>query len=142
MICTIQVGGYKPGTIIDFEIPRKYGLRQTIGDTLGVGGVFRGLRTIPKVVEIARDIAEVGAPGCTFLNYTNPMAMLCMAVERAVGEVPTIGLCHSVQGTSQQLAHYAGLDYQHISYKVAGINHMAFFPRVQIPREGRLSPAL
>lgn len=127
VICTIQVGGYRPGTIIDFEIPRKYGLRQTIGDTLGVGGVFRGLRTIPKVVEIARDIAEVGAPGCTFLNYTNPMAMLCMAVERAVGEVPTIGLCHSVQGTSQQLAHYAGLDYQHISYKVAGINHMAFF---------------
>ncbi len=127
VICTIQVGGYKPGTIIDFEIPRKYGLLQTIGDTLGVGGVFRGLRTIPKVVEIARDIADVGAPGCTFLNYTNPMAMLCMAVERAVGEVPTIGLCHSVQGTSQQLAHYAGLDYQHISYRVAGINHMAFF---------------
>lgn len=126
VICTIQVGGYKPGTIIDFEIPRKYGLLQTIGDTLGVGGVFRGLRTIPKTLEIARDIAEVGAPGCTFLNYTNPMAMLCMAADKAVG-VPMVGLCHSVQGTSQQLANYAGLDPKHITYRVAGINHMAFF---------------
>ncbi|MET0263121.1 MAG: alpha-glucosidase/alpha-galactosidase [Rariglobus sp.] len=126
VICTIQVGGYKPGTIIDFEIPRRYGLLQTIGDTLGVGGVFRGLRTIPKTLEIAQDIADVGAPGCTFLNYTNPMAMLCMAADRAVG-VPMVGLCHSVQGTSQQLANYAGLDYRHITYRVAGINHMAFF---------------
>jgi alpha-galactosidase len=126
VICTIQVGGYKPGTVIDFEIPKKFGLQQTIGDTLGVGGVFRGLRTIPKTLEIARDIAEVGAAGCTFLNYTNPMAMLCMAADRAVG-VPMVGLCHSVQGTSQQLANYAGLDYRHITYRVAGINHMAFF---------------
>ncbi|HEY9248709.1 MAG TPA: alpha-glucosidase/alpha-galactosidase, partial [Rariglobus sp.] len=126
VICTIQVGGYKPGTVIDFEIPKKFGLLQTIGDTLGVGGVFRGLRTIPKTLEIARDIADVGAPGCTFLNYTNPMAMLCMAADKAVG-VPMVGLCHSVQGTSQQLANYAGLDYKHITYRVAGINHMAFF---------------
>lgn len=126
VICTIQVGGYKPGTVIDFEIPRKFGLLQTIGDTLGVGGVFRGLRTIPKTLEIARDIADVGAPGCTFLNYTNPMAMLCMAADKAVG-VPMVGLCHSVQGTSQQLANYAGLDYKHVTYRVAGINHMAFF---------------
>lgn len=126
VICTIQVGGYKPGTVIDFEIPRKFGLLQTIGDTLGVGGVFRGLRTIPKILEIARDIEEVGAPGCTFLNYTNPMAMLCMAADKAVG-VPMVGLCHSVQGTSQQLANYAGLDSKHITYRVAGINHMAFF---------------
>lgn len=126
VICTIQVGGYKPGTVIDFEIPKKFGLLQTIGDTLGVGGVFRGLRTIPKTLEISRDIAEVGAPGCTFLNYTNPMAMLCMASDKAVG-VPMVGLCHSVQGTSQQLANYAGLDPKHVTYRVAGINHMAFF---------------
>ena len=126
VICTIQVGGYKPGTVIDFEIPRKYGLLQTIGDTLGVGGVFRGLRTIPKTLEIARDIAEVGAQGCTFLNYSNPMAILCMAADKAVG-IPTVGLCHSVQGTSQQLANYAGLAYKDITYRVAGINHMAFF---------------
>jgi alpha-galactosidase len=126
VICTIQVGGYKPGTVIDFEIPRKYGLLQTIGDTLGVGGVFRALRTIPEMVAIARDIAEVGAPGCLLLNYTNPMAMNCTAVARAVG-IPHVGLCHSVQGTSQQLASYLGLPYGDITYLVAGINHMAFF---------------
>ena len=126
VICTIQVGGYKPGTVIDFAIPRKYGVLQTIGDTLGVGGVFRGLRTIPRILEIARDIADVGAPGCCLLNYTNPMAMLCMAVDKSIG-IPTMGLCHSVQGTSQQLANYLGLDMRHITYRVAGINHMAFF---------------
>jgi alpha-galactosidase/6-phospho-beta-glucosidase family protein len=126
VICTVQVGGYKPGTVIDFEIPRKYGLLQTIGDTLGVGGVFRGLRTIPVVTGIARDIAEVGAPGCLLLNYSNPMAMNCTAVARATG-IPHVGLCHSVQGTSQQLAGYLGLPYDDITYRVAGINHMAFF---------------
>ena len=87
VICTIQVGGYKPGTVIDFEIPKKYGLRQTIADTLGVGGVFRGLRTIPVINKIAQDIAEVGAPDCLLLNYTNPMAMNCLGVSRANGKV-------------------------------------------------------
>jgi alpha-galactosidase/6-phospho-beta-glucosidase family protein len=126
VICTVQVGGYKPGTVIDFEIPRKYGLLQTIGDTLGVGGVFRALRTIPVMTSIARDIADVGAPGCLLLNYTNPMAMNCTAVARATG-IPHVGLCHSVQGTSQQLASYLGLPYSDVTYHVAGINHMAFF---------------
>lgn len=126
VICTIQVGGYKPGTVIDFEIPKKFGLRQTIADTLGVGGVFRGLRTIPVINKIAQDIAEVGAPDCLFLNYTNPMAMNCLGVARAVG-IPHVGLCHSVQGTSQQLAGFLGLPYEDITYLVAGINHMAFF---------------
>ncbi|MFA7343721.1 MAG: alpha-glucosidase/alpha-galactosidase [Terrimicrobiaceae bacterium] len=128
VICTIQVGGYKPGTVIDFEIPRKFGLLQTIGDTLGVGGVFRALRTIPVINSIAEDIAVVGAEGCLLLNYTNPMSMNCMAVAKAVG-IPHVGLCHSVQGTSQQLAGFAGLPYQDITYLVAGINHMAFFLR-------------
>ena len=126
VICTVQVGGYKPGTVIDFEIPRKYGLLQTIGDTLGVGGVFRALRTIPVMTGIARDIAEFGVPGCLLLNYTNPMAMNCTAVAQATG-IPHVGLCHSVQGTSQQLASYIGLPYEDITYLVAGINHMAFF---------------
>ncbi len=126
VICTIQVGGYKPGTLIDFEIPKRYGLKQTIADTLGVGGVFRGLRTIPEIIKIVRDIESVGASNCLFLNYTNPMAMNCMAVDWAVG-VPTVGLCHSVQGTSKQLADYVGLKYEDVTYKVAGINHMAFF---------------
>lgn len=126
VICTIQVGGYRPSTVRDFEIPAKYGLRQTIADTLGVGGVFRGLRTIPKILEIARDIADVGHPDCLFLNYTNPMAMNCWAVDREVG-IPHVGLCHSVQGTSQQLSNYAELPYEDVTYLVAGINHMAFF---------------
>lgn len=130
VICTMQVGGFRPGTVIDFEIPAKYGLRQTIADTLGVGGVFRGLRTIPVMVGLARDIAEVGAPGCMLLNYTNPMAMNCWAVARATG-IPHVGLCHSVQHTSRQLAAYAGLPYEDVHYLVAGINHMAFFLRFE-----------
>ncbi len=130
VICTIQVGGYEPATVVDFEIPKKYGLRQTIADTLGVGGVFRGLRTIPVINGIARDIAEVGAPGCLLLNYTNPMAMCCWGVARAVG-IPHVGLCHSVQSTSQQLANDVGLSYDDVSYLVAGINHMAFFLRFE-----------
>lgn len=130
VICTIQVGGYEPGTTLDFEVPKKYGLRQTIGDTLGIGGIFRGLRTIPVLNAIARDIAAVGAPGCLLLNYTNPMAMACWAVDRAVG-VPCVGLCHSVQSTSRRLAGYAGLPYEDVTYQVAGINHMAFFLRFE-----------
>ncbi len=126
VICTVQVGGYKPGTVIDFEIPARYGLQQTIADTLGVGGIFRALRTIPVLVGIARDIAEVGAPGCLLLNYTNPMAMNCWAIDRAVG-VPHVGLCHSVQGTSAQLAGFANVPMEDVTYLVAGINHMAFF---------------
>jgi alpha-galactosidase len=126
VICAIQVGGFHPGTVLDFEIPRKYGLRQTIGDTLGVGGVFRGLRTIPVLNKIAEDIARVGAPGCLLLNYTNPMAMNCWGVDRAVG-ISHVGLCHSVQNTSRQLAEYAGIPYDDVTYLVAGINHMAFF---------------
>ena len=134
VICTVQVGGYKPGTVIDFEIPRKYGVLQTIADTLGVGGVFRALRTIPVMTSIAQDIADHGAPGCMLLNYTNPMAMNCMAVAQATG-IPHVGLCHSVQGTSQQLATYAGLPYQDVSYLVAGINHMAFFLKFEYKKQ-------
>lgn len=126
VICTVQVGGYKPGTVIDFEIPKKFGLEQTIADTLGVGGIFRALRTIPVLVGLAEDIAAVGAPGCLLLNYTNPMAMNCWAVNRATG-IPHVGLCHSVQGTSAQLAAFAGLPTEDVNYLVAGINHMAFF---------------
>lgn len=126
VICTIQVGGYKPSTVVDFEIPAKYGLQQTIADTLGVGGVFRALRTIPHIVAIAEDIKAHAKPGCLLLNYSNPMAMNCWAIDKATG-IPHVGLCHSVQGTSKQLADYAGLDYSDVTYKVAGINHMAFF---------------
>ena len=126
VITTIQVGGYKPSTVADFEIPAKYGVKQTIADTLGVGGIFRALRTIPELVKVARTLQEVGAPDPIFLNYSNPMAMNMWGIDRMTG-IPSVGLCHSVQGTSQQISSYCGLDYKDVNYLVAGINHMAFF---------------
>ena len=98
----IQVGGYRPSTVIDFEIPKRYGLRQTIGDTLGIGGIMRALRTVPVMLDFGRQMEQV-CPDVLFLNYTNPMAMLCMAMNRAA-TIRTVGLCHSVQGTAKDLA--------------------------------------
>ncbi len=121
----IQVGGYKPGTVIDFEVPKKYGLRATIADTLGVGGIMRALRTIPVMLDMCRDMEDV-CPQVTFLNYVNPMAMNTWAVARA-SKIRTIGLCHSVQGTAMQLAEDIGVPYDDINYLCAGINHMAFY---------------
>jgi len=128
-ICMIQVAGYRPGTVIDFEIPKKYGLRQTIADTLGIGGIMRGLRTIPVLLDICRDM-EALCPDATFLNYVNPMAMNCWAISRA-SAIKTVGLCHSVQGTAEQLAHDIGVPVEEINYLCAGINHMAFYLRFE-----------
>jgi alpha-galactosidase len=128
-ICMIQVAGYKPGTVIDFEIPKKYGLRQTIADTLGIGGIMRALRTIPVLVDMVHDMEAV-CPDVTFLNYVNPMAMNCWALNRA-SNIKTIGLCHSVQGTAHQLAHDIGVSPEEINYVSAGINHMAFYLRFE-----------
>ncbi|MGE3798045.1 MAG: hypothetical protein AB7G88_09395, partial [Thermomicrobiales bacterium] len=125
----IQVGGYEPATVIDFEIPKKYGLRQTIADTLGIGGIMRALRTIPVMLDISVDIEEL-APTAFFLNYTNPMAMLTMAMAQA-SNVETVGLCHSVFGTAQELAEILDLPEDEITYFCAGINHMAFFLRFE-----------
>jgi alpha-galactosidase len=125
VINMIQVGGYKPATVIDFEIPKKYGLRQTIGDTLGIGGIMRGLRTIPVVLDMAKDMEEL-CPDTLFLNYTNPMAMLTRAMARAT-RIQTVGLCHSVQGTAHELTTLLGLPEEEITYFCAGINHMAFY---------------
>lgn len=124
-ICMIQVAGYKPGTVVDFEIPKKYGLRQTIADTLGIGGIMRGLRTIPVLLEMCRDMEEL-CPDVTFLQYVNPMAMNCWAINRAT-KIKTVGLCHSVQGTAEQLAHDIHVPVEEINYVCAGINHMAFY---------------
>ncbi len=129
VINMIQVGGYEPATVIDFEIPKKYGLRQTIGDTLGIGGIMRALRTIPVMLDIALDIEEL-APSALFLNYTNPMAMLTMAMNQAT-DVQTVGLCHSVFGTAEELADILGLPVEEITYFCAGINHMAFYLRFE-----------
>jgi alpha-galactosidase len=132
-ICMIQVGGYKPSTVIDFEIPKKYGLRQTIADTLGIGGIMRALRTIPVLLAMCRDMEAV-CPDVTFLQYVNPMAMNCWAINRATS-IKTVGLCHSVQGTAEQLAHDINVPIDEINYVCAGINHMAFYLRFE--RDGQ-----
>ena len=124
-ICMIQVAGYKPGTVIDFEIPKKYGLRATIADTLGIGGIMRALRTIPVLLDMCRDMEEL-CPDVTFLNYVNPMAMNTWAINKATS-IKTVGLCHSVQGTAMQLAMNMGVPFNEIDYVCAGINHMAFY---------------
>jgi alpha-galactosidase len=129
----IQVGGYKPSTVIDFEIPRKYGLRQTIADTLGIGGIFRALRTIPVVLDMARDMESV-CPDVLFLNYVNPMAMVTGAILAATS-IKTVGLCHSVQGTAKQLARALGVPYEAMDYRCAGINHMAFYLSLRVNGE-------
>jgi alpha-galactosidase len=125
----IQVGGYEPATVTDFEIPKKYGLRQTIGDTLGIGGIMRALRTIPVMLDIAR-VMEAHCPDVLFLNYTNPMAMLTWAMSRAT-PIRTVGLCHSVQGTASQLAEFLDVPFDEVNYVCAGINHVAFYLRIE-----------
>ena len=135
----IQVGGYRPSTVIDFEIPKRYGLRQTIGDTLGIGGIMRALRTLPVMLEMGRTMEEV-CPEALFLNYTNPMAMLCMGMNRATS-IRTVGLCHSVQGTAASIAEWLDVHYDEVNYVCAGINHVAFYLRFE--RDGEdLYPAL
>ena len=126
VINAIQVGGYKPSTVLDFEIPKKYGLRQTIGDTLGIGGIFRALRTIPVMLDFARDMEKV-CPNAWFLNYTNPMAMLTGAMLRG-SSIKTVGLCHSVQSCAYSLTARLGMDSQvkKLQWKIAGINHQAW----------------
>lgn len=128
-IAMFQVAGYKPGTVIDFEIPKKYGLRQTIADTLGIGGIVRGLRTIPVLLEMAADMEEL-CPDVMFLNYVNPMVSNCWALTRAT-PIRTVGLCHSVPHTAQELATDLGIPVEEISYVVAGINHVAFYLRFE-----------
>lgn len=131
VINAIQVGGYEPSTVIDFEIPKKFGLRQTIADTLGIGGIMRALRTIPVLEAFAADIEEV-CPDAWFLNYTNPMAMLTGYLQRYT-KVKTIGLCHSVQVCSSELFKGLGLEDQLEGRKelIAGINHMGWLLEIR-----------
>lgn len=132
VINAIQVGGYDPCTITDFEIPKKYGLRQTIADTLGIGGVFRNLRTIPVMLDFAKDMQEV-CPDAWFFNYTNPMAVLTN-VMNTVGGIKTVGLCHSVQTCVSGLFDALGMDQNGLKTKIAGINHMAWL--LEVSRDG------
>ncbi|MBN1557430.1 MAG: alpha-glucosidase/alpha-galactosidase [Lentisphaerae bacterium] len=114
----------------DNDIPKAFGVDQCIGDTIGPGGVFKGLRTVPVFLDILRDVRAL-CPGALVLNYTNPMNIMCLAAGRAVPEVRVVGLCHSVQGTSHALAGEAGVPYEELDWACAGINHLAWFTRLE-----------
>jgi alpha-galactosidase len=139
VVTLMQVGGYEPATVVDFEVPKRHGLRQTIGDTLGIGGIMRALRTIPVLLDVASDMERL-CPDATMLQFVNPMAMNCWALSRA-SSVATVGLCHSVQATAGKLARDLGVPVEEVDYLVAGINHMAFY--LKLERNGEdLYPAL
>jgi alpha-galactosidase len=135
VVNAIQVGGYDPSTIIDFEIPRKYGLRQTIADTVGIGGIFRVLRTFPVMLDFARDMEKV-CPDAWLLNYTNPMCALTGGILRQT-EIKTVGLCHSVQVCAKHLLYNLGMtdEVNNLQWKIAGINHMAWL--LEITDDGK-----
>ncbi|XYQ02050.1 alpha-glucosidase/alpha-galactosidase [Bacillus safensis] len=133
VINAIQVGGYRPSTVIDFEIPKKYGLRQTIADTVGIGGIFRSLRTIPVMLDFAKDMEEV-CPNALLLNYTNPMATLTGTMLRYT-QIQTVGLCHSVQVCTKDLFESLEMEHEGIEEKIAGINHMAWL--LEVKRDGK-----
>ncbi|MFA4944123.1 MAG: alpha-glucosidase/alpha-galactosidase [Lentisphaeria bacterium] len=135
VVDAIQVGGYQPSTVVDFEIPKKYGLRQTIADTLGIGGIFRALRTIPVLQEFAADMQAV-CPDAWFLNYTNPMSALTGYLLRH-GGIKAVGLCHSVQCCAEHLLEQLGMKEKSwpARWKIAGINHMAWL--LEITKDGK-----
>jgi alpha-galactosidase len=129
VVTMMQVGGYKPATVTDFEVPKRFGLRQTIGDTLGVGGIMRGLRTIPVLLDMCREMEEL-CPDALLLQYVNPMVSNCWAIAEAT-TVRAVGLCHSVQHTARQLAKDLGVPPDELDYLCAGINHVAFYLRLE-----------
>ena len=129
LICCVEVSG-TDCVKFDNDIPLKYGIDQCIGDTIGPGGLFKALRTVPVFLDILRDAREL-APKAIVLNYTNPMNIMCLAAGRAVPEIPVVGLCHSVQGTSHLLARYADIPYEQMKWECAGINHLAWFTRLE-----------
>ena len=126
VIVAFQIGGYEPCTVNDFAIPKKYGLRQTIGDTLGIGGIMRGIRTVPHLLGICRDMTEL-CPQAIMLQYVNPMVINCWALSALYPKISVVGLCHSVQGTAKDLADDLDIPMDSIRFKCAGINHMAFY---------------
>lgn len=125
VVTAFQIGGYDPCTITDFDVPKEFGLRQTIADTVGIGGIMRGLRTVPHLWSICEDMMQV-CPDATLMQYVNPMAINTWAIARKYPKIKQVGLCHSVQGTAKELAHDLGIPVEDIRYKSAGINHIAF----------------
>ena len=134
VVVAFHIGGYDPCTIIDFELPKKFALRQTIGDTLGIGGIMRGLRTVPHLLRVCDDMRDV-APGAWLLNYVNPMAINMWALAKLAPDIKQVGLCHSVQGTIETLAADLEIDHRDVRYLCAGVNHMAFYLRLERRRE-------
>lgn len=130
VVVSFQIGGYRPCTVTDFDVPKKYGLRQTIADTLGIGGIMRGLRTVPHLWSICEDMLEV-CPEAIMLQYVNPMAINTWAIGERYPSIRQVGLCHSVQGTAVELAHDLDLPVDEIRYRCAGINHMAYYLRFE-----------
>ena len=126
VVVAFQIGGYEPCTVTDFEIPKRFGLRQTIADTLGVGGIMRGLRTVPHLWKICEDMRAV-CPNAVMLQYVNPMAINTWAIAEKYPDIRQVGLCHSVQGTAWELARDLDIPLEEIRYRAAGINHMAFY---------------
>lgn len=126
VVVAFQIGGYEPCTVTDFEIPKQFGLRQTIADTLGIGGIMRGLRTVPHLWAICADMMEV-CPNAILLQYVNPMAINTWAIAEKFPAIRQVGLCHSVQGTAYELARDLDIPVSEIRYRAAGINHMAFY---------------
>lgn len=126
VVVCFQIGGYDPCTITDFEVPKKYNLRQTIADTLGIGGIMRGIRTVPHLWSICEDMLQV-APNAIMLQYVNPMAINTWAIGAKYPTIKQVGLCHSVQGTAAELARDLDIPYEELRYRAGGINHMAFY---------------
>ena len=126
VVVAFQIGGYDPCTVTDFEVPKKYGLRHTIADTLGVGGIMRGIRTVPHLWSVCEDMLAV-CPDAIMLQYVNPMAINTWAIAEKYPTIRQVGLCHSVQGTAHELARDLEIPYDKIRYRAAGINHMAFY---------------
>ena len=139
VINMVQIGGFD-STLVDFEIPRKYGLNFTIADTTGPGGLFRALRTFPMLTGMCRDLMEL-CPRAVLLNYSNPMSMNMQTISRT-GNIRAVGLCHSVQGTFNQLMGYIGEKPEQVAFICAGINHMAFYLRLEKRRRGSLSATI
>ena len=129
VINAVQIGMHE-ATLLDFEIPRRHGLKQTIADSMGIGGIFRGLRTIPFMLDLAGEMGEL-CPGAILLNYTNPMSMLTWAVYKAHPAVPVVGLCHNVPYTVREIASYIGVPHEELAYNGAGINHIVWLTRLE-----------
>ncbi len=141
VVTAFQIGGYQPCTVTDFDIPKRYGLRQTIADTLGVGGIMRGLRTVPHLWAVAEDMAAV-CPDALMLQYVNPMAINTWALAERYPQIRQVGLCHSVQNTVAEMGHDLDMDPADIRYRVAGVNHVAFFLKLEDAAGHNLYPAL